>query len=426
MATTMIQQKDGRYLKSGTGNISARIPAGTYTVSVNPKGGSSIQQVVAIKARESKTVTLALKKLADAEPVSSRDPVNLVVDTVSASFLDTANNNLYHVGPDGSETLLDSTHNFVSVRWSDPSYGIAQDKENNLYVIEGAVIQPLDLPSTFAKQSDSVSFSVSGDRTIYVSDGNTIFRGAAGKDYRQVYQPARELTPISLISVKHGTILAKKSGAASARGDSDDAGEYIVIDESEKAHTRKGLTYVASLSPDGKYIALSGNSVNQVFDTTFKKVIDLPTGGLTSPDWLNDYTVVYGVTSALWKFDIHSGHATQLANLNNIGYVSQTTVDQAGKYVYMRIQKTNGSDGFQLERVSLTGRPFSSTMVKLSVFLPNIVDACSLGYENFTKPTVVVHGSADLQNDCILKAQDYLRLYNVKDPTLNITFSPAA
>lgn len=412
-----------------TGNTSFRVAAGTYIVTVTGNQLSS-QEVVSVKVRETKKVSLNLKAMIaiGVEPASSREARSLVVGTAAASFIDATNNNTYSVGQAGNETLIDSDHSFKTISWADPTFGVGKDKNNQLQLINNSQVQALTLPNGFRADSDTISFAVSPNRTIVISDGSRVYSANYGSSYTVAYT-SKSTDSISVLYAQNGSVLLLQTPTQvdpNNHGDSDELGGYVLVDKTGKAYTHEGNSYESVLSPDGQHVALSGNAGTAIYDNHFQKVIDIPTSNVIAVTWINTHTVLYTFNSQLWQYDMNAGKATMLTDVSDKGPINTITASRDGQYVYFLIQNKDNSSAFNLYRIALDGQPPLSLMVKLGVFLPNVVDACSLGYENFTQPTVVVHGPADMQSDCIASATNYLQLYKVSDTGLNIVFSPGA
>ncbi len=412
----------------GSGNTSVRVRPGTYVVTVTDTKLST-QQVITIKARETKKVTIDLTAAEPlgAEPASSREARSLVVGTAGASFIDASSGNTYMIGQDGNEKLIDSVRSFKSISWADPSYGVGEDKDNNLLLINSGGISPLPLPQDFRVSTKGASFAVATDRTITISDGSAVYSARSGEHYVRVYAPKASLYA-SVLGANNGNVLLKQVPRTvdnNNHGDTADAGEYVLLDKSGSRYTRENIAYEAALSPDGQKIAISGTAGTSILDNQLRKIIDIPSPNVISLVWGNNRTLYYTINSQLWQYDTNTGRASVLADVSDKGPINTITPSQDGEYIYF-LDQLNSNNLFNLYRVSLRARQPASLMIKLGVFLPNVVDACSIGYENFTQLSVVVHGSIDLQNDCLNKAQNYLQLYNVIDPTLNVSFSPSA
>jgi len=405
------------YINDSTGNTSVRVEDGVYLIKVSDNTGNSTAEIVTIHALDTKNVTLSIKPPTTVEPVSDRAATSLVATSSSLSYIDLTNNNLYTVGVDSDETLVDSDHSLQSIQWADSTYGIGRGSDNKLYVISGNSITPFDISSIHAADLSLISYLVLPDRTVFVSDGSTLYRFASNGSHTTSYV-ADSGRRISLYAGdKKGDVLLSETDGSQKT----DKTQLVAVSDSGSITKKDGEVYATSWSPNGSYIALSGDEVNAIVDPKLQKVANLPSGNVNSPNWLNDTTLLYGISNQLWMYDVTTGSSRVIAATDSADAITGIVPDHDNNYVYFLDHQGNGN--YKLMRVGLRNQKISPTSIKLSVFLPNNVDECVMGYINFTQLAVMVHGPDGSDSDCISKTQQYLTLYGVSLTGLSIFFN---
>jgi len=409
-----IRAIDTAYTKTVKGSINARVKPGDYSVTVENTSGSS-SKIVHVVARQTSPVSLHIITASQAEPVTSRAPGGLVVDQNAMTFVDINNNNLYRVTADGVEHLVDADHSLTTISWADSSYGIGEDGDAQLYIIEGDSVTPLSLPFS---HNNNVSFFITAKRTLYVSNGHYLYVQSAGGSLKRFYSAdAGHIITIKAASDDYAVI---SDAAANSRKN-----HIALITTSGTVNNFKEEGYEIAVSPSGKNIAVTSDDETVITDNQLQEVAGVPAGNVNSPVWLNDNTLLYGVTSGLWSYDLQNSSSQKIGDVSRTGYVSSITPDKTGKYIYLLVQNnSNSGKSFLLQRINLEGKQPPGIYVRLGVYLPNTVDECSLGYENFVTMTIEVYGPAESQDDCLGKARDYLKLYNANDPSLHMAFVP--
>ena len=397
--------------ENATGSFSTRVPAGTYSIAVKNKYFAS-QQVVNVKAMETKNITINLNSIKDVEPVSSRSASYVVADNNSLAFIDRSNRSLYRIDSNNNEQLIDSTHGFSTAEWSDVTYGVGQDTNSNLYKINNNTVTPIVAPFSYDAKT---TYYLAPNRDLYIANGKTLYISTAEGGFKQLYVSSQQ---ISVITASNTNVLLGESNPEKKEG------ALVAVSRTGSTNKSTGEAYRAAWSPSGKYLVTSSDVETQVVDAKLHKVISLPTTNVNSPVWLDDHTLLYGVSDGVWKYDVQSGSATLLASVGDVGQVSQITPSKDGAYIYISIQETNNTDGlsFQLSRLGLRGQVSSVAVQKIKLLIPNTISSCNLNYINFTKTTILVQGSLADKQTCLKSAQDYLWQYSVNVSQLQFTF----
>lgn len=397
--------------KGATGTFSSPLPVGTYIVTAKD-GQSSSQQSTTLKGGDTKKVILNLSSIGDTEPVTSRGASSLIVDDAMA-FIDRGHNGLYRVDSGNNELQIKSDLPFITARWANSSYGVAQDANGRLYRVTDT-ITPITAPSQYG---DSTTYALAPNHDTYISDGKTLYIGKPEGDFKKLYDSSKSLT---IITASNNAVLLSEIPSGSREGD------LLAIDRTGQVKRIDGEAYSAKWSPSGGLIALSNDSRAAVLDANLQTVATLPKSNVNSPTWLDDHTVLYGVNDELWKYDLPSGQATLITKFDSSGQVSEITPSKDGAYLYITVQKTtqSGDLSFELVRLGLHNQPITPMLQRLRLIIPNNVNGCELGYINFARPAVTVHPTSASQDACMLSAKNYLQGYGVDPASIQLVPSP--
>lgn len=405
--------------QQATGSMDVRLAPGTYSVTAT-NDNASVQQVVTIVALKQQAITLQPVIAATPEFVMGRTANSLFVDSLGMVFIDSDSGILYRVDAQNNEQLLDASHNFKSVSWQNSTHGVGIDGNNNLFDINGTTIVPLAGPNSSVQYTDA---KLSRDGTLFITDGSHLYMKTPGSIYKSIYTVDDTADILSISQTAGSKALVRQIESGTKSGDGD-ASKYVLVDQNGVISSSTKSAYQVTLSDDGKAIAFSGDTT-QIFDNHFNFTKSIPSANINSPVWLNGTTLLYGTAGKLWSYNSSSGIAQQLADFSSSpGYVSHITIDDQHNYAYVLVQKVSSPTGYYLSRVSLHSQPFNANLIqRLAVYLPYTVDECSLELVNFVQPTIIAHGPQSSADDCIVKTQNFLRLYNANNSSIKILFS---
>lgn len=422
-----IQNIAGGKSISGKGTLSSRLRPGSYVVTVT-SGDTLNKQVVALKARQTKKVYLPLhgQPLIGLEPASSRQAFGLVVQGNQASFIDNGNGNTYTVGQDGTETLIDTSHNLHTVTWADPNYGVGIGENDVLLLLSSGSVTNLPLPSDFQPGTSDVTAAVDKNRSLIIGDGKHLYLSTEGGQTYSTIFTAPQGQSVYVLDSKGGNTLIKQVPQQTAHHENqDDTGKYIILHADGSSSTYSRISYEAHLSPDGTSVVISGNGGSYILTSRFNKTTDIPMTNAANVVWESNKKLLYTVNSQLWQYDVATSKATLLSDATDKGLISAITVNTDGSYAYLLVTLNNGPQPQGLYRVALQGQASNTDSIKVGVALPTLVSGCSIGYENFTTLHIVVHGFQDMQSSCISTTTNYLQTENITT-SIPIVFSPSA
>jgi hypothetical protein len=252
---------------------------------------------------------------------------------------------------------------------------------------------------------------------LYLSNGNTIYAGVAGGTLSQLLRPVNG-EGFSIVSATTKGVLVNET-STDASGDKN--GDLLFITPA-KTYTIQAGIYDSAWSPNGQDLVVTTDSDSDIYNDRLQLIGSLPANNVTSPVWLNNNVIFYGIAGALWSYNIQTKTSNTVASVSVFGYVSKIYPSQNDAYVYVAIQNTT-TNSLELSRLGLDNQPVSPIMQELQVFLPNTYQGCSLDYLDFTAPSVVVDGTDSSGQNCVQAATSYLQLYAINPASLNITTS---
>ena len=394
---------------TGRGKLSASLRGGTYTVTVNNRSFSS-QRVVQIKSRQTEHISVNLQTIGQVEPVTSAEVYALMATSSSLTYIDLSGHSLVNVSSENQVQALLPGVSVSGLYWASPSLGVAQDQFGTLFSVQGLVVKKMSLPIIPTINN----YAISPNGLLYFSNGKTLYAGALNGSYKQILNSD---TPISIINATNNGVLI------SVGADSNDVS--INRKDSLQLISPQGKTYSGNIdvddaawSPNGLDLAVTTDTGTTVYDSHLKTLYQLPQSNVDSITWLNNTTVLYGIASNLWSYNIQTQTANVLTNVSDLGYVSEIYPSQDGSYIYIGIQSSS-TNNIYLTRLGLNKQPVSAIMQQLQIFLPNIYQGCSLGYLDFTSPTIVVQDTDSSGLNCIASAQVYLQTYGVNIANLD-------
>jgi hypothetical protein len=423
--TIFIRQKSATTQQQVTvdqqGNTTtAQLAPGTYIVTVQ-NATQTASQVLTLSAAEHKAITINLQPQGSNsitnEPVSSMGARSVSVSKDLLRFIDnnTADRTLYSIDSSGTATKLDGSVMYTSVSWANPNFGIGYGlNHDNRYVftkIEGNFVTPIKPPFSVTAAS---STGVAPNQTWYVSDGKVVYRGNADGSFTEVFKSDNKL---KIMTVSNDALLLSQQGP-DGRGE----GNLITLHQNGDKYQIEGEAYEAAWSPSGDKLVTSGDT-SEIFDNKLNKIGTLPQGNFMSPAWLDDNTLVYGVSNSVIRYNLNTGASSTMMTFDDVvGRPSQIVPSVENDYLYTTIQK--GGDRptitYRLDRLPLKNQtPVDVPVGKFALLIPNTVSGCELNFMNFAgKFSIITKSSTN--NNCAASAAQYFTDYGAS--TANLTY----
>lgn len=424
-----ITKPDGGEVQSTHGNLSQSLRTGTYAITVSGKV-LSVSQTVVIKSRQTLRLNLIPPQTTDVEPVTNAAAHSLVADSSKLLYLDDQAAKLVRVGSGNTYSLVAPEQPFDRIRWASADYGIAQDSSNQLFVINQGVATPLQTPENYTKDK-TVSFDVTKNKKIYLSFGSNVYVGTDSIPFKKIYTSS---TPSPSITASDNNVLLTDTTASGTDAPTLTALLSVVsstgklINKLElPTNDNLGAHTSAAWSPSGtKIIVANGGSNSTIFDSSLKKVADLPNSTIGNPTWLNDNELLYSIDNAVWAYNVTSQQSRILSTLTPGYSVNEIAVSSDRSYIYLSV--ANGG-GREVDRIGLSGQKTAELAYQLNVFLPvDFGGICAVGYLNFgpAVPAILLTPfSSTSSGACQLAAQKQLASYDLPVSTLNFVVGPA-
>lgn len=393
------------YTRKGTGTLTVHVHAGTYLVFAQ-NGSAQAGQTVKVGWLSHVHVNLSTAAVAATEPVLYDNVQNLVADGSHMAYLsNTDENQIKQINSQNQESTISSDQAYSSIAWANPNYGVAQDKNGNLYVINGSSVSPLKTPLTGVNNLASTTFAVAPDKTIYIGYGSYVYRGTDDGNFSTVYRNYAQGDSLVAASDKVLVITPNTSNAS--------GGTAAVITTNGKVINKNfgySLGGWSPWSPNGNYIVITVGSVAELFDASLKQVGTVPElNGVNGGAWLGDNTLYYASIGQLCAYDVSKGISSLVATMPDNDSIQSVSVAADGSYVYTT-DATSSSDATPavVFRVGLHGQSVSSELSTLADVLPINGSTYTVGLRNFAgTPTIDVTAFPGTDpNDALQSAQD--------------------
>jgi hypothetical protein len=395
----------------GQSKLTSTFHVGSYSVRVYNKQFETDKTIV-VKAHKNQKYIITLIDTKAVEPVTNESTLNISADANHITFLDPSDSNIYSVDNTNSRHLILKSGIITSIKWVNADYGVAQDTTGQLYLINGGSVSHITTPVTTTQNN----YALTQNQHLYISNGSSVYEETIDGNFTQVYSINNLKVQISAAS--NDNILIQQYSINSQSGNSKGS-ELIVINVSGAKYRIPGEIYNAAWSPNGQYLVASGYGMGGVYDSQLKLVNQLPANNVTSPVWVDNNIIFYGLAENLWSYNLSANNSNLLADVSAFGYISQLTPDKSNAYVYVTIENARTSTGnYQLGRFSLSGQPVSVLSQELQVFLPNNINGCSLGYINFIGTPRITYSGSDTtpSQNCLNESRNYLQNYSL-DPS---------
>jgi hypothetical protein len=320
---------------------------------------------------------------------------------------------------DSSNTLsvISPGISFRDVKWADSSYGVAQDNSGNLYVIDGAAAQAINLPSGI-QPTRYLQYAVTKSHEIYLGSGSNLYIGNQS-GFKKI---VTDLKPASLLVAGRQALAWIDDGDASG----EEAGPSItVVDNGNKTIRSKIGSFVGAWSDNDTYLAISSQNGGEILNKSLNSIARIPQSSFKNPAWLSDSRLVYSNNGQLWLYDVASHQASMIGNSTVGETIKEVDPSQDGSYIYMVVQGINGNRS--VRRVALNGSAVSPTLAKLTVFLPIDLPECTAGYINFSRLGVLVRPfNVSQVNQCLNDVKTNLTNDQIDTNTLTFSVGPTS
>lgn len=391
-ATIRVTNLDGKVVAQGSGNLTAHLNQGEYTLLV---GGKSLatNKPVTIHGRKTVTVHIAPIQARVIEPVTPGDASSIVANRTSLTYVD-SNGTLHRIDKANRLIQLNGTKaSALDISWADSSFGAMVGDDGTVYTIDHGNLQPTSL--TMPNISNQyAAIAVTPDHHIYVSQNNYLYFGDAN-GFSKIYTASN---PIVSLTASGDVVAAITNKTVTVDGGAAVLARLLTISSSGKQvgdinlPTNDSQSTIMSLawSPSGKLLAVNnGSSLSTLYSPSLQKLVDLPEQNVTSVAWLDNNTLYFSTSndSLLWRYSYQTGSAAAVANATPGSDIRNVAVSDDHSNVYFTVTDSD-TNQTTLERISLTGTQKSSTVYQLGFFFPATLTNCTVSFVNFTHPVL--------------------------------------
>jgi len=400
--------------KQANHTLSFRAKSGPYLVSVKVNSAVTAQ-IINLKAHQSRHYLINPVTTTGVEPVINQSAYSITSDSSHLLYVNSQDQHLYQIDNQDNIKLVDANHSFRTIRWIDPTYGVGQDLNGQLYVINNGSAGSLNLA-----YKNITAFDVSTDKHIYFSSGHDIYSGMANRQFEKLYSGE---DTFSMLVATSESVAAIISPDARENNPQSLAASTTVISRNGTVVSKNIDTSVGAWSPNGQYLAISTTRGGKVLNKSLAEAALIPSSSVVNPVWLNDTTLLYSNADQLWRYDLNSQRSQLIANMPLGGRVIGLTINSDKSYAYLIISQANG--GVVIKRVALQAQSGPAFLYQLQSILPLNVGGCTLSLVNFNQPTVVVQALDAAPQQCQQTAPTELQQRGFNLNLLRLRFTAA-
>lgn len=326
---------------TGHGRLSKRVMLGRYTATVQD-GSAGTMQVINLISPKNLSYKLDLAKYNDNVEAINYQNTNTTSATNQQSFvfLNEYNGHLYQIDSSNQLSAIAPNYIFESVQWINNSLGVGETTDGKFCVITDLIVTPLNI-SFLQKSSGIKTYSVAPDGTLYIADGNSIYKGNLQGKFKKLYTVNN--TTFSIVASPNGILIDESAGTG-----------LMIIEinihtgKFTKENYRLGQ---AAWSPDGRYLASTIEGSSFLYDTRLNNssIIPKPSPAAFIGNclWLNDRTLIYNAGGdETWIYNITTQRAKLLYRFLP-GAETYSLHYDGGSYIYQIMSRVNGTASIQ-------------------------------------------------------------------------------
>jgi hypothetical protein len=403
--------------KQAQGRLSIRLLPGQYEILVSDEHGfGAISRVITLKARQRLHYNIMPNKPTYPQPVYGGSINSLAANASQLLFVDGGDHSLKATSSSsGTLAMLSGPHqNIVSAKWSTVGLGIAEDKNNALFLVSNNALSPIKLPFNNSR-NQFLGYDVAKNGQTYIINSKDLYAGNLGNNFKKIYSSSNGFRLVAAatdkVAVASGNVTPQvdEGGAATSAG--TNPGYVTVINGASKAHEIRRFASSIAWSPGGNYLLVSGVSGNAVFDSSLHQVASISVNNAALITWLNNNDLLYSIDSQLWLYSIKTGQSEKLTALAMNDSLTAIYPSSDGSYVYFSAD--NGEQA-EVYRLGLAGQTSNNSLTSLSIFLPETLGSCHLNYLIFNQPLfLITYPPGSSAQNCQILAQGTLQTYGL-------------
>jgi dipeptidyl aminopeptidase/acylaminoacyl peptidase len=408
-----------------TGKLSVNVSLGHYVATVS-NGQKVVTQLITLGSNTTLRYDITLNNTLTTVPVINTTAQDIAVSSSKLVYLNTSTNSIDSIDNNNSLSTLNTPFQFQTVKWANVNFGVGQDRQQDLYLVNNDSVSTIKLPSP---TSDSTNeYSVASDEQIYVSIGSNVYVRTSDGNFKKIYTtPSAPL----VIGGSNNKVAVAYSTDESGDDDDDSGVTIATISTSGQVEKTSPGEDVSSLiwSPNNNYLASLNESSINIYTASLHAVAIIPTAvpiGYLS--WLSNNKVIYAGGGKLWTYDLSNGRADLIATMPLATSVTGLAVSQNGSSIYISTANTITAGNSAILEVNLNRQQPSSLAEELQVLLPMALNGYTMSLVNFAQPSTIMVVPSSLQsnanqNSYIQDAQTALQQDGFNIAQLRFSFS---
>jgi hypothetical protein len=188
----------------------------------------------------------------------------------------------------------------------------------------------------------------------------------------------------------------EKGSAADSEQPGESGGEeaiLTILSSGQKVASKDIEGSELAWSQDGKYLAVVGDTSNDIYDARLNKLTSLHQGNSSNMVWLDASTLLYSSGGTVWSYSPTPEQSSVVTTVPQGGNVAGIYPSGNGTKIYITSTRSiNNSKELVLYGADLTAAVSSipDYAITLGIFFPTTVNDCSFSYTNFLKPVLIV------------------------------------
>ncbi len=406
------------------GQLSATVGLGRYDATVNNRHSSSSKLIV-LGSHKTLRYSLNLNNLLNTQPVLNAQAQDIAVSSNHLVYLNTYTDEINEINSANNLSIINTSYPLQTVKWANANFGVGENSQQNLYIINNGSVSLLNLPRSSSKIT---TYDVSSNMQIYVVIGKKIYIGDQNGNFKKLY------TTTSLNMIIGGSV--NKAAVAYDSNSSDSNGSNVMLcivnSSGQVVKTNIGED-VSSLvwSSNGQYLASVSESSIRVFNSSLKLLALIPTSiPADYLSWLNNNNFVYENSNQIWSYNLSSSRADLLTKLPLDNIASGLAVSNDGSYIYSATDDSINNTNSAILKIGLKGQQAPTIAYQLEDMLPMTLTDCSISLINFSQtPTILIQPSSLSnglsQNYYIQEAESEIQQLGFSIKQLNFVVGPA-
>ncbi|HVV70951.1 MAG TPA: hypothetical protein VHI52_05545, partial [Verrucomicrobiae bacterium] len=245
--------------------LSKTLDTGQYTVSVNGNSVATVQTFT-LKPRQTLRFTINPINTAGVEPVVYERADALAASAQQLVYFNSTSGGVFQIDAQNNLTRIAGGRPFQAVKWANPSFGVAQNNQDNhyggLFVLNNGAVSTLKMPF-FHSPSQTINFDVASDKAIDVSYGSAVYAGGQDGKFKKVYTAPSSNPTLAAGANGEVAISAPRFGPHPSGASKP---VLATVDSSGDTYKKNVEAERMAWSPNGRYLATLNDSSPTIYD----------------------------------------------------------------------------------------------------------------------------------------------------------------